>query len=167
MNYNSEIDHSIINIVVVWCRNRMNYNLLMRIIVLLNVVVWCRNRMNYNTWKGWCVQPRLWFDVEIEWITTIGLCKCNEDVVVVWCRNRMNYNTRVSFWCCSCVVVWCRNRMNYNRGNEAWQYWGVVVWCRNRMNYNSLKLLHCRCRLWFDVEIEWITTSVQTLHYLW
>ena len=35
----------------------------------------------------------------------------------------------------------------------------VVVWCRNRMNYNGKENKNAPQKLWFDVEIEWITTK--------
>ena len=35
----------------------------------------------------------------------------------------------------------------------------VVIWCRNWILYNSLKNDRKRARLWFDVEIEYYTTS--------
>ena len=38
----------------------------------------------------------------------------------------------------------------------------VVVWCRNRMNYNYIPISAVSFLLWFDVEIEWITTSFTT-----
>ena len=56
------------------------------------VVVWCRNRMNYNVSREQLRQKELWFDVEIEWITTDQSTLPAFHSVVVWCRNRMNYN---------------------------------------------------------------------------
>ena len=81
-----------LQLVVVWCRNRMNYNDEVLRLRRRRVVVWCRNRMNYNMLQSYYYYL----------------------LVVVWCRNRMNYNDALSWYFLSGVVVWCRNRMNYN-----------------------------------------------------
>ena len=82
-------------------------------------------------------------------------------VVVVWCRNRMNYNHTSKNTTFQDVVVWCRNRMNYNLRSDPDRYFEVVVWCRNRMNYNVSASVEDLVVLWFDVEIEWITTFLR------
>ena len=107
------------------------------------VVVWCRNRMNYNPRTGAGYIPG----------------------VVVWCRNRMNYNSSTSFALFRIVVVWCRNRMNYNYYLQTIKILMVVVWCRNRMNYNFFIIHVVLITLWFDVEIEWITTLTAIIEY--
>ena len=144
---------------MVWCRNRMNYNCQNNEHNRIHVVVWCRNRMNYNTQKKPQYPLLLWFDVEIEWITTFYQ-RCYIygwlwfDVEIEWITTQSDCKNPPSS-----VVVWCRNRMNYNIFRELKTQNRVVVWCRNRMNYNCSDWHKIRRRLWFDVEIEWITTN--------
>ena len=55
--------------------------------------------------------------------------------------------------------------MNYNPDNDHKEPEDVVVWCRNRMNYNGFVQFRQIHRLWFDVEIEWITTDTEHLSF--
>ena len=113
----------------------MNYSYVWLGTIDMIVVVWCRNRMNYSHNSN----------------------KCSYRRVVVWCRNRMNYSNWAPKADYQDVVVWCRNRMNYSYGFISKINSYVVVWCRNRMNYSRYSGRRTGARLWFDVEIEWIT----------
>ena len=59
------------------------------------VVVWCRNRMNYNILQNWKAYNKLWFDVEIEWITTAQILDAIGDLL--WFDVEIEWITTKSF----------------------------------------------------------------------
>ena len=122
---------------MVWCRNRMNYNNFLCCERFPCVVVWCRNRMNYNPeGVGRCLHSWLWFDVEIEWITT--LAKFFVTLISLWFDVEIEWITTSQAIANTVLKLWFDVEIEW------------ITTCE--------QINHIYSQLWFDVEIEWITT---------
>ena len=101
-------------------------------------VVWCRNRVNYNKCRICQGILQLWFDVEIEWITTFSLLLILS--LWLWFDVEIEWITTVDILTLATEQLW---------------FDVEIEWITtDRIRYSSV------VGLWFDVEIEWITTAI-------